>query len=699
MNISPRLKQILLVLLEQEEVISVKQLAEKVDISKRTVQRELESINYILKEYQLSFHSKTGKGIWIEGKEKDKQSLYQKLKEVHQVDVNDKKQRRRQLIFEILKDKEPQKLFYYANLFGVSEATISKDMEAIEEWFAWMDLKIVRKQGYGVSLEGSEKGYRLALRRFMDENIKRDVWREMINWGSDTVLKKTYELENEYYELIDLSIFDQVVECLRSMQKTKISRMEESSYLGLAMHLAIAVERLKKGNFLEQEEEDESDWQGEEEWILSCDLGERLNQLFGIRMPKEEISYICLHIKGARLQYVEPEEQIMPAKQEEVEHLANELVDAFGGGVAYELKQDEELMKGLSVDLQAMVVRIKNKIPTYNPLLKQIKENYPMVFRHTKQAVGFLEERLKATIPEGEIAYLAMHFSAGILRMEGRRENVRKVKIGVLCASGIGISKLMESKLEQRFHERVELHCYAFEDVNDRVEEQMDFFVSSLRLTQQELKTEVLDVSPLLPEQDMIAIEDKVFQYAMLPPKKEKADTEFTKQLEEVSLMVSQIKSILASCSCMRVEEHISFEELVQAMAEKAAIYPDYQYDIQKDILKREKIATQIIGDMGFALLHARTNGVLEPMILVCVTKDRTPFIDPYMQNIRAVIMMLMPKNKNTKQNGQILGFVSSSLIEEEEFLPTIFEGEETAIKQYLTKLLKQYFNHYLDTV
>lgn len=698
MDISPRLKQILLVLLEQDKIISVKTLSEKVEISKRTVQRELEYVNHMLKQYGLRLQSKTGKGIWLEGEEEKKKELEKELKETCQLDVNDKNQRRRQLIFEILKDREPQKLFYYANLFGVSEATISKDMEAIEEWFAWMDLKIVRKQGYGVSLEGSEKGYRLALRRFMDENIKRDVWRELLNSGSHSVLEKEGQAHNDYYELMDLSIFDQVVECMRSMHKTKISRMEESSYLGLAMHLTIAVERVKKGNFLE-EEEGESDWEESEEWKLAFELSERLNHLFQIHMPKEEIEYMCLHIKGARLQYVENEQMMLQEKQEEIEELASEIIHDFGGGMDYELKQDEELFNGLSADLKAMIVRIENKMTTYNPLLKQIKESYPMVFRHTKQAVSILEKRLGVPVPESEIAYLAMHFSAAILRLEGRKENLRKVRIGVICASGIGISKLMESKLEQRFHDQIELESYAVEDIDENVEAQIDFFVSSLSMEYHSMQTEVIMVAPLLLEEDMKKIQQKIFQYGTLPLKKEKMDNEFAKQLEEVSLMVTQIKGILSLCTCMRVEEHIEFEELVQAMAEKAASYPDYQYYIQRDVLKREKIATQIVADMGFALLHARTNGVLEPTILFCVTKDKTPFVNPYMQGIKAVIMMLMPRDKNVKQNGQILGFISSSLIEEEDFLTTIFSGEQEQIKHYLTKLLKAYFNQYLDTV
>lgn len=98
------------------------------------------------------------------------------------LDASDRPERRKRLILEILKDKTLKKLYYYSELFGVSEATISADLEAAEEWFEPFNLKIIRKPGYGISIEGREKDFRLALRAFIDENIDthfiRDIYEE-----------------------------------------------------------------------------------------------------------------------------------------------------------------------------------------------------------------------------------------------------------------------------------------------------------------------------------------------------------------------------------------------------------------------------------------------------------------------------------------------------------------------------------------
>ena len=48
MDFTPRMQQILLIMLNEDKVISVKNLAERMNLSKRTVQRELEYLGLSL---------------------------------------------------------------------------------------------------------------------------------------------------------------------------------------------------------------------------------------------------------------------------------------------------------------------------------------------------------------------------------------------------------------------------------------------------------------------------------------------------------------------------------------------------------------------------------------------------------------------------------------------------------------------------
>ena len=60
-------------------------------------------------------------------------------------EVTDRKNRRKRLILEILRDKGIKKLYYYAALLRVSESTVNSDLESIEGWLAGFGLQVVRK--------------------------------------------------------------------------------------------------------------------------------------------------------------------------------------------------------------------------------------------------------------------------------------------------------------------------------------------------------------------------------------------------------------------------------------------------------------------------------------------------------------------------------------------------------------------------
>ena len=60
MELTPRMRQIFQILLQEPAAVSVNYLAQKIGVSRRTVQRELESIGASLKAYELTFVSKTG---------------------------------------------------------------------------------------------------------------------------------------------------------------------------------------------------------------------------------------------------------------------------------------------------------------------------------------------------------------------------------------------------------------------------------------------------------------------------------------------------------------------------------------------------------------------------------------------------------------------------------------------------------------
>ena len=695
MEFTPRTKQILNIMLKENQRMSVQSLAEQVGVSKRTVQRELEYMGSSLKPYEITFMSKTGVGIWLEGSREEKERLLSDISSGDSYDMSNREDRRKRLILEILKDKGLKKLFYYSSKFKVSEATVSGDLEAIEEWLNRYGLSVVRKPGSGIAVEGSEGSYRKAIRAFINENI-------------DTkVLHEAYESEEEHSgvcdglqqsnigQILNDDILKRVVNCILGMNDARVMTLTENSYIGLVIHISIAINRILKNEIMEPGSGWDEEMPRDEDYILAERIVLELEEEFEIEIPPVEISYICLHIKGAKHEKIQWNGQkTVEIENRELQQLVNEMIDTFDSKNGFLLKQDEEFIQGLLAHLQPTFIRILHGMQISNPILEDIKRDYHDIFMKCTDVAEVLGKWIGKKVPEAEIGFLTVHFGAAMVRLEGKSENIRQVHMGVVCSSGIGISRLMSSKLEKAFKDRVVISTYGKKDITPFIAGKMDFFVSSIPMDP--MDTPVVFVNPLLNEADMEEVRKMVYSYERMP-EKQKEENEFTVELEEINLVAAQVNAVIKYMEFFKVDHYISFDELLIAIGEKLSPYRDRGEMIQEDIRKREKIASQIFAEFGFALLHTRTKGVVRPSFTVCMTKDLQPFKNPYFKGIQVVFIMLLPVDENIKINSEILGYISSVLIEDYAFMDTVLGGDKEEIRSALSVHLKKFFSKYIS--
>ncbi len=695
MNLTPRLRQILQVMLQEGEVLPVKELASRIGVSKRTVQRELEHITSSLNPYHLTFETKTGSGVWLSGSAEDKSRLLQELQGMDSYDVGNREERRKRLILEILKEKGLKKLFYYASQFQVSEATISSDLEAIEGWLREYQLIVTRKPGSGIEVNGTEKCYRRAIRAFIEENIDTHILQEFYGVKADTL--EGNAVFGSVGQILRDDILKRVVNCLSGMKDERVRYLTESSYLGLVLHISIAMSRILKGEIMEQKDNWSSDLQRDDDYCLAEEIVERLQEEFKAEIPDIETAYICLHLKGAKHQGIKWNGQkTIEMERKELLDLINEMINAYDREYAFAIKQDDEFIQGLLAHLQPTFVRLAYDMKISNPVLEEIKQSYPEIFEKSRCAAVVLEQWLGKPIPETEVGFLAIHFGAAQVRLERKQEHIRQVSVGVVCASGIGISRLMLSKLERIFRESIQMEAYGQNDITPYVASKVDFFISSIPL--RPLEMDVIQVNPLLNSEDIEKIRQKILYYERMPSKQQR-ETGFTAELEQINILAMQIKTILRYMEVFRVSNDISFEELIVAISEKMSPYRDRQVMIQEDLEKREKLGSQIFAEFGFALLHTRTKGVVRPTFSVCLAKEQEAFYDPYFKGISLVLIMLIPVDANIQVNSEIFGSISSALIEDYQFLDIMGKGDQQKIRELLSKHLKKFFNQYLSKI
>ena len=129
-------------------------------MSLRTVQRELKTLEDTLDPLGLSIEKKQSEGIRLSGDEERVKKLRNSLRSYSTFEL-EQNERSLLLFYELLKAKDGVKSGYLSGLLHISPKVLQKDLDFFEEEIRYSKLSLVRKPGYGISLEGREKDKRM----------------------------------------------------------------------------------------------------------------------------------------------------------------------------------------------------------------------------------------------------------------------------------------------------------------------------------------------------------------------------------------------------------------------------------------------------------------------------------------------------------------------------------------------------------
>lgn len=114
---------------------------------------------------------------------------------------------------------------------------------------------------------------------------------------------------------------------------------------------------------------------------------------------------------------------------DEILHLVHFVLEKIEEQLELGIQNDQELILGLSLHLKPAVNRIKFGMNIRNPMLQDIKNNYPLAYEAGIIAGIAVKEYTGIEMDENEIGYLALHFGAAI-----ERKNCNPVQSGVLLS-------------------------------------------------------------------------------------------------------------------------------------------------------------------------------------------------------------------------------------------------------------------------
>ena len=676
--------------------IPIKELAQTLDVSVRTIHRDLKNVEEILNKFQLTLNKKSGIGINIDGLDEQKERLKMMLLNSHLTDYTPEE--RQAIIFaQLLNTNGPIKLFSLANELNVTTATISNDLDAIQPFFEKHHLHLVRKRGLGVQVVGNESDKRAALSsiisKYVNENDLISLLRENIEKKSKSPIDS---ISNRLLGLVDRGKLIAVEKSVENIRKELPYELADSSYIGLVVHLALAIERLQKGENIHFDRAYLEELKGSQEYKFAKKLIHSLEKLFDMDIPNDEIGYITMHLRGAKLRYdtnftVEESSIDLAIK-------AKELIQMVSEQVQTDLSDNGKLLKGLIAHLKPAIFRLKQGMNIKNPLLHEIERDFPELFSIISE--GVKEVFPNIPFPKEEIGYLVLHFASQLLNV---KENISLSAL-VVCSSGIGTSKMLASQIKQQVPEIQKVENRSLFEIEKLDLSNYDLIISTVPI--QNIKEKYILTSPFLSKSDLQEIKNEIAKrkITIRNTKKDKQE-EFNRDIKEKREVIFYIESVqtystiilelLKQFSAITVSNRNSMKEiLIEACLRlnHKNLVSNVEIVVE-ELLKRESVGGLAIPNTRMALYHTRSEYVYKPSFHAIFLDDfiTVKGMDDKDTKVDTLLLMLAPIEINEKAM-EVLSFISSLMIQDDTSLDIFQSKNEEMISNFLSSQLFNFF-------
>ena len=687
-----RTRDILKLLLQEKNYQTTGEIAEKLSVSSKTVSRQLPKVEEILKTVGLQLEKKSGAGLLIVGSEVKRYALSKQLQSSDKRDYTPN-ERRSIIIGKLLSSREPIKLFALSSAVHVTDSTISNDLDKLESWFRDQGLKLLRKPGLGVSLLGDERDLRRAIVRYIYEHVSEEnLLNLMQNNLSQENNASVAQVSKFLLELIDAGEWRRLEQMIRVTESDLGYKLSDNALIGLTVHLSLTIRRIKNHEAIKFDAENFSRVKDSREFSAAKKLAEKISATFEIEVPDSEICYIAMHILGARSRYSSASlGNISMMDNFHIVRLARRIMKNAAKITGRDIDKNQNLLAGLVNHLAPSISRLKMHMDIRNPLLNEIQEHYPELMNLTRKCVGELEAEIGETLPDAEIAYIAMHLGAALSDSEKFVHAVHRVIVA--CPTGMGTSRLLASRLRATFPTLKIVDEIPILDINSEyiATKDFDFIISTVPIPRAERP--VLVVSAALIEEDKKKIEAELSrQNKQFLGSAEELEPRpsFIEALTKMNSYGRAIQELMTNYFFVR-EKIFNINDACNLAGNLAGEDNKSRADISKALLLREDKGSTLIVGRHMILLHCKSAAIKSLAFGILQLGEGFKYPEDDGEIVRTAIVLLAPEDAN-EFTLETIGHIASILLDRWGFIEVLHEGDSNEIHQEMLKIFEDFY-------
>lgn len=438
-----RQKEFLNILLNTNAPVSISSLQVQMNISKRTIYYIVNKLNDTLYHCSLDpIQNIRKQGYFI--KEEQKEKIHELICEEASDEVMKPKERVYYLICWLLYPQSPVHVESIMDEMEISRNSVFNDLKQVKEELESYDLCLEFDIKRGYSINGKTLSKRTVLLYYLRLLLNRIHYKSLHFLNSSDV-------EDFYSRLIKISL-------------------EMNNEYDFEMLLSIACLLCIIRNVKEQ---------FEFSLLELKDLGKtselRLIDIYFQDFNVHERLYLAVHLLGSKagstLKVKDDESDI------QLFELAQHLCDVFERLAYIQLVDKNGLINSLYIHFKLTMYYYRLSIQVVNPLIEEVKENYSDLYQLVSEICKDLSSEFPFPVLDSEIVYITMHFG-GHLR-QGSGKFYRKIRVLVVCPSGISTSTLLKREVEQLYSNVTVVATAAASNI-DEYEEDIDFIVSTI---------------------------------------------------------------------------------------------------------------------------------------------------------------------------------------------------------------------------
>lgn len=557
--LSPRQNMIISTMYRQQDWITGKDLARLLNVSDRTIRNDIVAINHFYEDTVIVSNLK--KGYCVQD-DKLKKLIHPTDKQLPETI----EERKLFILKKLLTSRQPINLYELASEMFVSEFSLENDINKIRKLLKKYPGLKINKHNNTIKLSG-------------DEYTKRQLYKELILSNINGNILNLNKIAEKFSNFDLLKVKD-ILKNIFSENQYEINEIQIPS---MVIHIGVVLERNLSYHFLANTECSNTIHETKE-YKISKQFFEKISSTLILKITEAEILDFALYLKRGKKKGYGEKERLEEIASELVQHITDEIKEYFD----IDFSEDREFRLGLELHINSLLRRHYEKIEIDNTCLEEVKRKYSFIFEMGVWVCKIIEERLKITISENEISFIALHIGSAYERANLKK----KYRCILICPHNKLISDLCIQKIVNRFGERMEIvDCMSYFEEIDILKNNPDFILTTQPLSHT-LEIMTSEISMFFDYKD----ESVVFQ---LLNRLDQIRYKNNFQFFILNLIRKEIFTV-------NLDEDQP-EEIISSMCDNLYLRGYVKEGFKESVLKREALSSTSFFH-GFALPHNMSN-------------------------------------------------------------------------------------------